>query len=512
VSTNTDLVGLSAAEISQKLRAGEVSSVEVTQAYLDRIADVDSSVGAYLARDDEQTLQAARDADARRQSGEDVPELTGVPIAVKDNIVTRGLTTTCGSKVLEGWEPVYDATVVERLRKAGLPILGKTNLDEFAMGSATEFSAFHPTHNPWDLQRHPGGSGGGSAAALAALSAPLALGSDTGGSIRQPGAVTGTVGVKPSYGGVSRYGAVALASSLDQVGPAARTVLDAALLHEVIAGHDPRDGTSLPDAVPPVVAAAKEGATGDLRGVRIGVISQLQGEGYQDGVRLRFAEALDDLRQAGAEIVEVSCPTFETALDAYYIIHPAEASSNLARFDGMRFGNRVEPTDGRPVTVDTVMSASRGLFGPEVKRRLLLGIHVLSGKQYEEYFMNAKRVRSLVVQDLAQAFNAVDVLVSPTAPTTTRPLGEKADDPTAAYLADVATIPASLAGIPAMSVPVGIAEDGLPVGLQVAAPLKADDRMYRVGAAVEAALTQRWGGPLLAQAPQLGSTTVEVTR
>ncbi|MEG3616821.1 Asp-tRNA(Asn)/Glu-tRNA(Gln) amidotransferase subunit GatA [Isoptericola haloaureus] len=505
----TDLTRLSAADLAQKLRRREVTSVEVTQAFLDRIAAVDGAVHAYLHVNAEEALATARDVDARREAGEELHPLAGVPIAVKDVVVTRGMPSTAGSKILEGWVPPYDATLVEKIRDARMPILGKTNMDEFAMGSSTEHSAYGNTHNPWDLERIPGGSGGGSAAALASFTAPLAIGTDTGGSIRQPGAVTGTVGVKPTYGSVSRYGLIALASSLDQAGPVTRTVMDSALLHELIGGHDPRDSTSIPEPLPALVEAAAQGAGGDLSGVRVGVVSQLQGEGYQEGVQARFTESLELLRQAGAEVVEVSCPHFEYALAAYYLILPAEASSNLAKFDGMRFGLRVEPEDG-PVTAERVMAATRGAgFGDEVKRRIILGTYALSAGYYDAYYGSAQKVRTLIQQDFDAAFEQVDVLVSPTAPTTAFKLGEKLDDPLAMYLNDVATIPANLAGIPGISVPNGLAEpaDGgtaMPTGFQVLAPAKADDRLYRVGAALEAALEKSWGGPLLDRAPELG--------
>ncbi len=500
----TDLTRLSAAELADHLRAGEVSSVEATQAHLDRIAAVDGAVHAFLHVNSDEALQTAADVDARRASGEDLHPLAGVPIAVKDVVVTKGMPSTAGSKILEGWIPPYDATLVEKIRAAGLPILGKTNMDEFAMGSSTEHSAYGNSHNPWDLDRIPGGSGGGSAAALAAFEAPLAIGTDTGGSIRQPGAVTGTVGVKPTYGGVSRYGLIALASSLDQAGPVTRTVLDSALLHELIGGHDPRDSTSIPEPLPPLVEAARQGATGDLSGLKVGVVTQLQGEGYQPGVLARFHESLELLQKAGAEIVEVSCPHFDYALAAYYLILPAEASSNLAKFDGMRFGLRVEPETG-PVTAERVMAATRGAgFGDEVKRRIILGTYALSAGYYDAYYGSAQKVRTLIQRDFAEAFAQADVLVSPTAPTTAFKLGEKLDDPLAMYLNDVATIPANLAGVPGISVPNGLSDDGLPTGFQVLAPAKADDRLYRVGAALEAALESAWGGPLLAKAPELG--------
>jgi aspartyl-tRNA(Asn)/glutamyl-tRNA(Gln) amidotransferase subunit A len=403
--------------------------------------------------------------------------------------------------------PPYDATVVARLRAAGLPILGKTNMDEFAMGSSTEHSAYGPTHNPWDLDRIPGGSGGGSAAAVAAYEAPLAIGTDTGGSIRQPGAVTGTVGMKPTYGGVSRYGLVALANSLDQAGPVTRTVLDAALLHEIIGGHDPLDSTSIDQPLPALVEAARRGADGDLTGVRIGVVAELGGEGYQAGVLTRVQESVDLMTKAGAEVVEVSCPSFVHALATYYLILPAEASSNLARFDAMRYGLRVTP-DGdpsyRPSAEDVMRVTREAGFGEEVKRRIILGTYALSSGYYDAYYGQAQKVRTLVSRDFDAAFEQADVLVSPTAPTTAFKLGEKIDDPLAMYLNDLATIPANLSGVPGISVPSGLAdEDGLPTGVQILAPATADDRVYRVGAALEALLSRQWGGRLLDQAPAL---------
>ena len=497
-----DLTRRSAADLASLIATGEVSSVEVTRAHLDRMTAVEPALHAFLHVSDADALATAAAVDARRAAGEPLAPLAGVPIAVKDIVVTRGMPTTAGSRILEGWVPPYDATLVERIRAAGLPILGKTNMDEFAMGSSTEHSAYGNTHNPWDLERTPGGSGGGSAAAVAGFEAPLAIGTDTGGSIRQPGAVTGTVGVKPTYGSVSRYGLIAMASSLDQAGPVTRTVLDAALLHELIGGHDPRDSTSIPEPLPGLVAAARRGATGDLTGVRIGVVTELSGDGYQSGVSARFAESLALLEAAGAEIVEVSCPHFGSALGAYYLIMPAEASSNLAKFDGMRFGLRVEPTEG-PLTAERVMAATRGAgFGDEVKRRIILGTYALSAGYYDAYYGSAQKVRTLIQRDFAAAFEQTDVLVSPTAPTTAFRLGEKLDDPMAMYLNDVATIPANLAGVPGISVPNGLA-DGLPVGFQILAPAKADDRLYRVGAALEALLEKGWGGPLLARAPEL---------
>ncbi len=497
-----DLTRNSAAELASALVAGDVTSVEVTSAHLDRIGAVDGAVHAFLHVDAAGALAQASAADERRAAGDDVPALLGVPIAVKDIATTKGLPTTAGSRILAGWVPPYDATVVARLRAAGLPILGKTNMDEFAMGSSTEHSAFGPSHNPWDLDRIPGGSGGGSSAAVSAFEAPLAIGTDTGGSIRQPGAVTGTVGVKPTYGGVSRYGLIALASSLDQAGPVTRTVLDAALLHDVIGGHDPLDSTSIDTQWPSMAAAAR---VGDVAGLRIGVVKELGGEGYQPGVRTRFDESVQLLVDAGAEVIEVSCPHFELALAAYYLILPSEASSNLAKFDAMRYGLRVAPDGVGSPSAEQVMAASREAgFGDEVKRRIILGTFALSSGYYDAYYGSAQKVRTLISRDFAAAFEQADVLVSPTTPTTAFRIGEKVDDPLAMYLNDIATIPANLAGVPGMSVPSGLAdEDGLPTGFQILAPPLEDARVYNVGAALETMLVDRWGGPLLDQAPRL---------
>jgi aspartyl-tRNA(Asn)/glutamyl-tRNA(Gln) amidotransferase subunit A len=499
---NSDITRLSAAELAHALGSREVSSVEAVQAHLDRIAAVDAEVHAYLHVDGDGAIAAARAVDQRRASGEDLHVLAGVPIAVKDVMVTQGLPTTCGSKILEGWIPPYDATVVSRLKAAGMPILGKTNMDEFAMGSSTEHSAYGPTHNPWDLTRIPGGSGGGSSAVVAAYEAPLAIGTDTGGSIRQPASVTGTVGVKPTYGGVSRYGLVALASSLDQAGPCTRTVLDAALLHSVIGGYDPMDSTSINAPVPAVVEAARRA---DVAGLKIGVIKELGGEGYQEGVRARFDESVALLEEAGAEIVEVSCPSFDYALAAYYLILPSEASSNLAKFDAMRYGLRVLPEGVDDPSAEQVMAATRDAgFGDEVKRRIILGTYALSSGYYDAYYGQAQKVRRLIAGDFDRAFGQVDVLVSPTAPTTAFKLGDKLDNPMSMYLQDVATIPANLAGVPGMSLPSGLAdEDGLPTGIQILAPATKDERLYNVGAALEKMLVDKWGGSLLAKAPQL---------
>jgi len=498
-----ELIRLPASELARRLEAREVSSVEATRAHLDRIAEVDADVHAFLHVSDH-ALETARRVDEARAAGTAPSPLAGIPVAIKDVLCTSDMPSTAASRILEGWIPPYDATVVARLRAAGLVPLGKTNMDEFAMGSSTEYSAYGPTRNPWDLERIPGGSGGGSAAAVAAFEAPIALGSDTGGSIRQPAAVTGSVGMKPTYGGVSRYGAIALASSLDQVGPVARTVLDAAMLHDVVGGHDPRDSTSLTDAWPSFADAARAGASGDaLRGLRVGVVTQFDGDGFQPGVRQRYAEALELMAANGAEIVEVSAPHFEYAIAAYYLILPAEASSNLAKYDSVRFGLRVVPEGGG--TVDQVMAATREAgFGPEVKRRIILGTYALSAGYYDAYYGSAQKVRTLIQRDFDAAFEQADVLVSPSAPTTAFRFGEKVDDPLAMYLNDITTIPANLAGVPGIALPTGLApEDGLPTGIQLMGPARSDARLYTVGAALEAALVDAWGGPLLDRAPDL---------
>jgi aspartyl-tRNA(Asn)/glutamyl-tRNA(Gln) amidotransferase subunit A len=497
----SELTQLTAGELARRMADGETSAREVTDAHLDRIAafdGVESDGDAWAARDGGDlaptdvhaflhvTAGAARqqadEVDRRRAAGEELGALAGIPLALKDVLTMRGAPTTCGSRMLEGWVPPYDATVTQRLREAGLVVLGKTNMDEFAMGSSTENSAYGDTRNPWDLTRVPGGSSGGSAAAVAALFAPLAIGTDTGGSIRQPGALTGTVGAKPTYGTVSRYGLVAFASSLDQAGPFARSVEDAAQLQTVIQGHDPRDSTSIREQAPDLLADLRRG----VEGLRVGVVSELQGEGYEPGVRRVHDESLRRLEALGAEVVEVSLPSAPYALPAYYLIAPSEASSNLARFDGVRYGLRVDAA-----TAEEMNAATREQgFGPEVKRRIMIGTHALSSGYYDAYYLQASKVRTLIARDFAAAFEQVDVLVSPTSPTVAFRLGELVDDPLAMYLNDVATVPASLAGVPAMSVPVGLAEAGdgnaqLPVGLQVMAPLLRDDLMYRVAWTVE---------------------------
>ena len=483
-----DFLKLSALQLAEKLRAGELTSVRLTQACLDRIEQLNPKLNVFVHLDSEGALETARRVDEARQNGEELHPLAGVPIALKDNMVTRGQETTCSSKILAGWKPPYDATVVRKIKEAALPIIGKTNMDEFAMGSSTEHSAYGPTRNPWDPSRIPGGSGGGSASAVASFMVPLALGSDTGGSIRQPGAVTGTVGAKPTYGAVSRYGLVAMASSLDQIGPVTRTVADAAALQELVGGHDPFDSTSLDEPVPALLAAVKEyqGKT-DLSGLRLGVVKQGGGDGYEEDVTAAFKATVSALEQRGANVTEIDMPSFKYALAAYYLIMPAEVSSNLARFDGIRFGIRVEPTTG-PVTAETVMAATREAgFGAEVKRRIILGTHVLSAGYFDAYYGSAQKVRTLVQEDYNQAFSKVDALVLPTSPTVAFKLGEKISDPLTMYNCDIATIPANLAGIPAISVPIGLDHQGLPIGFQVMAPQRADALMYQVAqAAVDA--------------------------
>ena len=436
--------------------------------------------------------RGANAVDDARAAGAQLGPLAGVPLAMKDVVVTAGLPTTAGSKILDGWRPPYDATITRRIKDAGIVILGKTNMDEFAMGSSTENSAYGPTRNPWDRSRIPGGSSGGSSAAVAGFEAPLAIGTDTGGSIRQPAAVTGIVGHKPTYGAVSRFGLIAFSSSLDQAGPFGRTVLDTALLHEVIAGHDPADTTSIDAPVSPVVAAARDGAArANLAGVRVGVVRELGGEGYQPGVLSSFEAAVETLRGLGADVVEVSCPHFQYALAAYYLIAPSECSSNLARFDGVRYGLRVGDDGER--SLEDVMSLTREAgFGPEVKRRIMIGTYALSSGYYEADYGQAQKGRTLIAHDFAAAFERAVVLVSPTSPFVAFGLCERIADRMAMYINDLCTLPASLAGTPAISVPCGLAAvDGalpLPVGLQIMAPALADDRCYFVAAAFEGAV------------------------
>jgi len=498
-----ELIRLSAAELGRRMAAGELTSEELTRACLARIETLNPTLNAFLHVDAEGALAAARAVDARRAAGDELGPLAGVPIGVKDNYCTTDMPTTCGSRMLQGWIPPYDATVVKRLREAGLVIVGKTNMDEFAMGSSTETSFYGPTRNPWDTDRIPGGSGGGSAAAVASFMVPLAVGSDTGGSIRQPGAVTGTVGVKPTYGGVSRYGLVAMASSLDQPGPCTRSTEDAALLQAVIGGYDAHDSASLNMPVPDLIAAAQ---AADLTGVRIGVVTEFQGEGYERGVLERFAEAVELLRAAGAEIFEVSCPAFTYALPAYYLIQPAELSSNLARFDGMRYGLRAG--DDGTHSAEQVMNLSREEgFGREAKRRIIIGTYALSAGYYDAYYGSAQKVRTLIQADFTKAFETVDVLISPTTPTVAFRIGERMSDPMSMYLADLCTIPSNMAGNASASFPCGLS-DGLPVGLQVMAPPMADERLYRVGGVLERALESAWGHPLLDVLPTIDTQAV----
>ncbi len=487
----SDWIFKTALEMAAGLRAGEVTSLELVDASLERIKVLDPTVNAFITVDEVGARATAIDVDARRAAGEDLPLLAGVPIAIKDNIVTKGLDTTAASKILDRWKPPYDATVIQKIKEAHLPIVGKTNLDEFAMGSSTEHSAFGPTHNPWNPELIPGGSGGGSAAAVASYMVPLALGSDTGGSIRQPAAFTGTVGVKPTYGAVSRYGAIALASSLDQIGPVARDIRDAAALQELISGHDEFDSTSLKSDPADLEEAITKRLSEGAKGLRVGIPDHLLGDGYQAEVRDNFDHVVQALKDAGAEVVPVETPSFEYALPAYYLIMPAEASSNLARFDGMRFGLRVVPDVPNPTASD-VMSATREAgFGDEVKRRILLGTHVLSAGHYDEYYGAAQKVRTLIKQDYDAVFKQVDVMLSPTTPTVAFPIGSRIDDPISMYLNDVATIPANLAGVPALSMPDGVDAAGLPTGLQIVAPAHGDAAMYAVAALIESLIKDR---------------------
>lgn len=479
-----DLTFLSAHELAQKIKNKEVSAVEVTNAHFDRIEKLDNKIQSFLYVDKENAVAQAKSVDEKVAKNQPLSPLAGVPLALKDVMTQRGVPTTCGSKILENWRPPYDSTVVKRLKENDVIILGKVNMDEFAMGSSTENSAYQKTKNPWDLSRIPGGSSGGSSAAVASYFAPLAIGTDTGGSIRQPAAVCGIVGAKPTYGTVSRYGLIAFASSLDQAGPITRNVLDAALLNEVIAGYDPMDSTSINHSVASLSAAAQ---SKDIKGMKIGVIKELGGEGWQAGVLENFSQAVETLKQLGAEVVEISLPHALYSLAVYYLIAPSEASSNLARFDGMRYGLRVgdDGTHG----VEEVMRLTRAQgFGPEVKRRIILGTYALSTGYYDAYYGQAQKVRTLIAQDFKAAFEKVDVLVSPTSPTTAWKMGERVDNPLAMYLADLATLPPSLAGVPAISLPIGLAkEDQMPVGMQIIAPAMSDHKNYQVAAALEQA-------------------------
>jgi aspartyl-tRNA(Asn)/glutamyl-tRNA(Gln) amidotransferase subunit A len=475
----SSLADLTLAEAAASLRAGEVSSRELLQATLDRALLTEAELHAYLTIDHEGARAAAAAADEALVRGETTGPLHGIPVAIKDNMVTSGLETTAGSQILAGYVPPYDATAVTALKKAGAVIVGKTNLDEFAMGSSTENSGYGPTANPWDTGRVPGGSSGGSAAAVAAGSALTALGSDTGGSIRQPAALCGVVGMKPTYGLVSRYGLIAFASSLDQIGPISRTVEDAATTLEVIAGHDPLDATSYRGEYPQYRASLGRG----VAGLRIGVVAELAGEGISPDVLTACRSVVDSLAEAGAAVREVSLPSMEYALSAYYLIAPAECSANLARFDGVRYGLRV---DGATVEEMTARTRAAG-FGPEVTRRILLGTYALSAGYYDSFYGQAQKVRTLVIQDFTRAYQGFDVLVSPTSPMTAFELGSRTEDPLSMYLVDVCTIPSNLAGAPSISVPVGLDAGGLPIGFQIMAPALGEEVLLRVAAEVERA-------------------------
>ena len=473
---------MSARGLAAAVRSGERSARSVVDEHLEAIRSGEPEIHAFNLVLADEALAAADEVDRRVAAGEDPGPLAGVPVALKDNLCTRGVPTTCSSRILEGWLPPYDATVVERLAAAGAVVVGKTNLDEFAMGSSTENSAFGVTRNPLDLTRVPGGSSGGSAAAVAAGFAPLALGSDTGGSIRQPAALCGVVGVKPTYGAVSRYGLVAFASSLDQVGPFARTVSDAALLLEAIGGHDPRDSTSIPEPAAGLTEVLDRG----VEGLRIGVIEELSGDGLEgiaDDVRSRLGEAASALDAAGATVETTSVPSTVYGLSAYYVIAPAEASSNLARYDGVRYGLRVDAPNAGDMNTATRTAG----FGDEVKRRIMLGTYALSAGYYDAYYGKSQKVRTLIVQDFARAYEEFDLLLCPTAPTTAFPIGEKTADPMTMYLNDVCTIPSNLAGHPAMSVPFGVGDDGMPVGVQILAPAMGEPTMFQAAAVLEAA-------------------------
>jgi len=469
---------VTALEIARDVRGGARSAREVVEEHLAAIAFREGELHAFNLVLADEARARADEVDRRVAAGEDPGPLAGVPVAVKDNLCTRGVPTTCSSRILDGWRPPYDATVVTRLREAGAVLVGKTNMDEFAMGSSTENSAFGPTRNPRDPSRVPGGSSGGSAAAVAAGFAAVALGSDTGGSIRQPAALCGVVGLKPTYGLVSRYGLVAFASSLDQIGPLGATVADAALALEVIAGHDPADSTSIPQPPPALAGVLSDG----VDGLRIGIVRELMG-GIDADVAARVAAAAAALEAAGAKVDEASVPALGLGLSAYYLIATAEASSNLARYDGVRYGLRV---DGEDITAMYGATRAAG-FGAEVKRRIMLGTYALSAGYYDAYYGQAQRVRTLVIRDFEAAYASYDLLLTPTTPSTAFLLGAKTDDPLAMYLSDVCTIPSNLAGHPAVSVPYGTGDDGLPVGVQLLAPALGEATMLRAAAVLEAA-------------------------
>jgi aspartyl-tRNA(Asn)/glutamyl-tRNA(Gln) amidotransferase subunit A len=475
----TELCDRTATALSEMLREGETSSAKIAASCLARIDAVDGRVKAFLARTDD-LAQAQADAADSRLSDDGAPAVAGIPLALKDVLSTRGITTTCGSKILETYVPPYDCTAWERLQADGAVLLGKTNCDEFAMGSSNENSAFGPVHNPWDLDTVPGGSSGGSAAAVAAGEAVWALGTDTGGSVRQPASLCGVVGLKPTYGLISRYGLIAFASSLDTVGTFTREVRDAALLLSSIAGKDQMDATSLDTPRRDYTEGLEEG----VRGLRVGVVREAFGEGVEPGVKASVQAGVDRLEGLGASVGEVSLPHTDYALSAYYLIAPSEASSNLARYDGVRYGLRVSGSDSVEM-----MTKTRGTgFGPEVKRRIMLGTYALSAGYYEAYYGQAQKVRTLIIRDYEAAFADFDVLVSPTSPTTAFPIGAKVDDPLAMYLNDVFTIPANLSGMPAISIPSGLDEKGLPVGLQLTTPVLREDLLLRAAFALEQAI------------------------
>ncbi len=471
-----------AAGIARGVRSGEYPAARVLEEYLARIAAHEDRIGAFLLVAQERARAAAEAIDARVAAGEDPGLLAGVPLAVKDALCLAGLPTTAGSKILQGWHPPYTATAVARLEEAGAVVVGKTNLDEFAMGSSNENSAYKVCRNPRGLDRVPGGSSGGSAAAVAAGFASVAIGSDTGGSIRQPASLCGVVGMKPTYGRVSRYGLIAFASSLDQIGPLAGTVEDAALVYQSMAGADPMDATSIPGDLPDVLSGVKEGREAGIAGMRVALVTELcEMEGTDPTVARVFEETVKKLEKSGAVLVEVSVPSLVHALSAYYLIAPAECSSNLARFDGVRFGLREAGDD-----VEAMNRATREAgFGPEVKRRIMLGTYALSSGYIDAYYGKAQRIRTLVIRDLEAAFTQADVLLSPTSPTVAFPLGARTDDPMSMYISDICTIPANLAGIPALSLPCGTDDAGLPVGLQVMAPVLSESLLFRVACAAE---------------------------
>ncbi len=467
-------------ELHNQLVTKERSAVEITQAYLDRIQAVDGQVNSFLLVTADHAIQQAQAVDAKIAAGEEIGLLAGIPIAVKDNICTQNIRTTCASRILENFIPPYESTVSQKLIDAGMVTIGKTNMDEFAMGGSTETSAFKKTSNPWNLDCVPGGSSGGSAAAVSAGESPVSLGSDTGGSIRQPAAFCGIVGMKPTYGLVSRYGLVAFASSLDQIGPFSTTVEDSALLLGAIAGYDAKDSTSLKVEVPDYTQYLKT----DLKGKKVGVIQETFGEGLDPEVEAATRAAIEKMKELGAEIIDISCPRFRYGISAYYVIAPCEASANLARYDGVRYGRRVEDADN---LLDMYKRTRAEGFGPEVKRRIMIGTYALSAGYYDAYYLKAQKVRTLIKQDFEAAFGMVDVLVSPTSPTTAFKLGEKLADPLSMYLDDLMTIPVNMAGLPGLSLPCGMDSKGMPIGLQIVGNVLREDQVFHAAYAYEQA-------------------------